>query len=131
MTYVLDTSAVMAFFLDETGAEEADRILRQTEYSCHIHAVNWIEVFYKMREKGNDAAARSAVDELNRYGVTVVDVAVETFRLRVAEIKIAHPFLALGDCFAIGLAGWLQGEVVTADKIFERAKAFADVKRIR
>ena len=131
MTYILDTSAILAFFLNEPGAEAVGRILRQPEDSCYIHSANWIEVYYKMHEKDDEAAAVSAVNTLVRYWVTAVDVTAEVFRLRVACLKIAHPYLALGDCFAIGLGGWMDGEVVTADKVFEKAKAFARIKRIR
>ena len=63
--------------------------------------------------------------------VSVIDVPGEDFLRRVADIKNAHPFLALGDCYAIGLADWLNSEVVTANRIFERASGFSRVKRIR
>ena len=131
MIHVLDTSAVIAFFRDEPGTETVERIFNQTGHPRYMHSANWIETVYKMREKGGERAAKLAMNGLDEYGVSVVDVTVEAFRLRVADIKSAYPCLALGDCFAIGLGGWLNGEVVTADKNFELAKAFARIKRIR
>ena len=131
MIRVLDTSAVIAFFRDEPGTEMVERIFNQTGHPRYMHSANWIETVYEMREKGGERAAKSAMNDLSEYGVSVVDVTAEAFRLRVADIKSAHPYLALGDCFAIGLADWLNGEVVTADKIFDKAKAFARIKCIR
>jgi PIN domain nuclease of toxin-antitoxin system len=49
----------------------------------------------------------------------------------VAEIKIAHPALSLGDCYAVGLSEWLKGTLVTSDKQFSAASAYAKIKQIR
>ena len=131
MMHVLDTSAVLAHFLGEKGGEAVKRILLDTTNTCCIHSVNWIEVYYKMHEKGGEKAARKVTDDLRFFKVSIIDISGEDFLRRVAEIKIAHPYLALGDCHAIGLAGWLSVEVVTADGIFEKASAFSRIKRIR
>ena len=131
MTRVLDTSAVLAHFMGENGGEVVQSILLEVNDICCVHSVNWVEIYYKMHGKGGEKAARLAADDLRFFKVSIIDISGEDFLRRVAEIKVAHPYLAVGDCYAIGLAGWLNAEVVTADSFFEKAKAFARIRRIR
>ena len=129
MKYILDTSAVIAFFLGENGREVVKRILLSP--GCCIHSVNWTELYYKMHSKGGESAARAAVESLRKLGVSVTDISGEDFLLRVAEIKIAHPSLSLGDCYAVGLSEWLKGTVVTSDKQFSEASEHTRIRQIR
>lgn len=129
MKYILDTSAVIAFFFGENGHENVERILLSP--GCCIHSVNWTELYYKMHNKGGEKAAKMAVNGLRELGVSVTDISGEDFLLRVAEIKIAHSALSLGDCYAIGLSEWLKGTVVTSDKEFSKATAYTKIKQIR
>lgn len=131
MKYVLDTSAVMAFFLDEKGSDAVERILAHPAGSCCIHSVNWIELYYKLHGRGGAKAAKAAIENLRLLGVSVTDISGEDFLQWVAEIKIAHPYLSLGDCYAVGLAGWLKGTVVTSDRRFAEASGLSRIKLIR
>ncbi len=131
MKYILDTSAIMAFFLDEKGGDAVERILLNPPGSCCVHSVNWIELYYKMHSRGGEKAAKTAIENLRLLGVSVTDISGEDFLLRVAEIKIYHSFLSLGDCYAIALSGWLKGAVVTSDTRFAEASGYAHVKLIR
>lgn len=60
--YVLDTSAVLAFFGDEPGADKVERLLRGArDGRCYMLAcsITLMEIFYTaMREKGEDEAVR-------------------------------------------------------------------------
>lgn len=131
MKYILDTSAVIAFFLDEKGAGVMEKLLQQPPGFCCMHSANWIELFYKMHERAGEKAAGTAIENLRLMGVSVTDISGEEFLLRVARIKIAHSFLSLGDSYAIGLSEWLQGTVVTSDKRFNEAAEFTHIKQIR
>ncbi len=129
MKYILDTSAVIAFFLGENGHEAVKRVLLSS--GCCIHSVNWVELYYKMHSKGGEKAARAAVESLRKLGVSVTDISGEEFLLRVAGIKISHPELSLGDCYAVGLSEWLKGTVVTSDRQFSAAAAYTKIRHIR
>ena len=129
--FILDTSAVMAFFLAEKGGDAVKKLLVDSHGSCCIHSANWIEVYYKMHNKAGLKAAKTAIDQMSRIGVSTTDISGQDFLLRVAEIKIEHPSLSLGDCYAVALSEWLNGTVVTSDKRFMDAKAITRVKLIR
>lgn len=131
MKIILDTSAVMAFFLAEKGGEIVKKLLVDFRGSCCIHPANWIEVYYKMHSKAGVKAAKTVVVQMNRIGVSTLDISGQDFLLRVATIKIAHQALSLGDCYAVALSEWLNGTVVTSDKRFMDAKEITQVKLIR
>lgn len=129
--YILDTSAVIAFFLAEKGCDAVEKILQDPPGACCMHSVNWIELYYKMHHYGGPTTAKTAIDNLRAPGVSITDISGEDFLLQVAKIKISQPFLSLGDCYAIGLSSWLKGTVVTSDKRFTEASSFARIKIIR
>lgn len=60
--YILDTSAVLAFFGDEPGADKVERLLRGArDGRCHMLAcsITLMEIFYTaMREGGEDEAIK-------------------------------------------------------------------------
>lgn len=129
MKYILDTSAVIAFIKGENGSKAVEKALLSG--SCCIHSANWIEFYYKICKTNDEKAAEAAVELLRKLGVAVTDIADEAFRRKIATIKIAHSALSLGDCFAVGLAERLKGTVVTSDKRFSDATAFAKIEQIR
>ena len=98
MIHVLDTSAALAYFLDEPGGEIIDRMLISSNRPCCVHSVNWVEIFYKMRGKKGEKAAETTMENLRLLKVSVIDVPGEDFLRRVANIKSKYLFLALGDC---------------------------------
>ncbi len=129
MKYILDASAVIAFIKDEPGGDVVEKILLSG--SCCIHSANWIELFYIIHRDDGGGAAESAVDLLRQLKVSVTDIADETFRRRVAVLKASYAALSLGDCYAVGLAEWSNGTVVTSDKRFSDAGRIAKVRQIR
>lgn len=129
MKYILDASAIIAFFRGENGGAVVRKVL--FSYPCCIHSVNWIELYYKIHRYDGEEAAEAAMEKLHQMGVCVTDIAGEDFMRRVAKIKITYPALSLGDCHALGLAEWLNGTVITSDKRFSDASTLAKVKQIR
>lgn len=121
----------MAFFLAERGGEKVVQLLTGSRGDCCIHPVNWIEVYYKMHEKGGLKAAQTAVEQMHTLDIATTDITGKSFLLRVAEIKIGYPFLSLGDSHAVALSEWLNGTVVTSDKRFMEAKNITQIKLIR
>lgn len=131
MKYVLDASAAIAFFRGEKGDNVVSDILSLPRGSCCIHPVNWIELYYKILRRDGEAFAEAAIGHLRELGVAVTEITGEDFMRRIAVIKNTHTDLSLGDCHAVGLAEWLKGTVVTSDKRFSDASAFAKIQQIR
>lgn len=129
MKYILDASAVIAFFKAEPGSDVVKRLLYSE--SCCIHSANWIEVYCIIHRQNDENAAEMICDLLQQLKVSVTDISDETFRRRVAKIKLAYPALSLGDCYAVGLAEWTKGTVVTSDKRFSDASDIAKIRQIR
>ena len=108
---VLDSSAVLASFYGEAGADAIDDILRESL----ISAVNAAEVISKLVERGMPAdMARS----------TLIDTGIEIvpFDLDQAEVagalraKTKAQGLSLGDRACLALAKQVDGQAVTADR---------------
>jgi PIN domain nuclease of toxin-antitoxin system len=131
LKYILDASAAIAFFRGEKGDGVVADILSLPRGVCCIHPVNWIELYYKILRRDGETFAEKAIGHLRELGVVITDITGEDFMRRVAVIKNTHPDLSLGDCHAVALAEWLRGTVITSDKRFSEASAFAKIRQIR
>ena len=117
--YVLDASALMAFFEQEPGADRVEGLLREaagTERRLLMSVVNWGEVYYVVWRKYGEAAARQKLEEMARLPLEVVDVDLEITKL-AASLKAQHK-LPYADCFAAALAQQQKAGLVTADRDF-------------
>ena len=117
--YVLDASALMAFFEKEPGADREEGLLREaagTERRLLMSVVNWGEVYYVVWRKYGEAAARQKLEEMARLPLEVVDVDMET-TLLAASLKAKHK-LPYADCFAAALAQQQKASLVTVDRDF-------------
>jgi len=121
--YVLDASALMAFFEHEPGADRVEELLREaagTERRLLLSVVNWGEVYYSVWRKYGETMAKQKVEEIARLPIELVDVDLETAKL-AATLKAQHK-LPYADCFAAALAAQRRALVVTADRDFECLK---------
>jgi len=87
--YVLDTSALMAHFLNETGWETVDRLLEEEADEVYINAVAWLEFQVRLKEVVTDKTRRERAlqiyAELLDEALPVTrDVAAAAFELREA-----------------------------------------------
>ncbi len=107
----LDSSAVLASFYGEAGADIVDDIIRESI----ISTVNAAEVISKLVERGMTAAIAKSV---------LIDTGIEIapFDLDQAEItgdlrgKTRAQGLSLGDRACLALAKRIDGRAVTADR---------------
>lgn len=117
--YVLDASAVMAFFEDRPGAETVEKLLAKAaerQQFLLMSVINWGEVYYSVwRTRGEDAA-NEKLRELAQLPIEVVDVDMPTTKL-AASLKAQHN-LPYVDCFAAALAHQRKATLVTVDKDF-------------
>lgn len=121
--YVLDASALLAFFEDEPGAGKVQELLTQAGQADRrllLSVVNWGEVYYVAWQRGGAAAARQKLEEMARLPIEVVDVDMATTQL-AASLKAEHK-LPYVDCFAAALAQQKRASLVTVDKDFAQVE---------
>jgi PIN domain nuclease of toxin-antitoxin system len=127
---VFDSSAVLALFFEEPGAELVEEILHEAAMADKpvlITAMNWAEVLYRMKRKRGDEGVQTA----KRFEATMpLDVAPVDRALAevAAEFKAAHK-MSLGDGFAAALAKQKKAELVTGDQEFKAVEG--ELKKIR
>ncbi len=116
---MFDTKALLAFFNNEDGADEVERLLSEVDSGNadgYISAVTLTEVFYLYsREKGRKFAEKR-VEQLRLSNLKIVpiseDVAVKAGEYKIKGIPIADAI--------IGASAWfVNAKVVTDDEHFE------------
>ena len=121
-TYVLDSSALMAFFEDRPGAEKVEELLAKaadTKHPLLMSVVNWGEVYYSVWRARGEKAASAKLLEIAQLPIQVFDVDMELAQA-AARLKAQHN-LPYADCFAAALAQARKAALVTSDKDFRRA----------
>lgn len=131
MRYVLDASAVMAYLRGETGAERVEAILSRPSSDIAMHAVNLLEVYYKIASYGGETAAAEAMDDLDVFGIRIHEKVDKPLRLRAGFFKSRYPFLSLADSICIALAEQTRASVVTSDRPFANVKDGVKLDLIR
>ena len=105
MTHLLDTSAILAHYLDEPGADEVESLLAQGPSSVALAAPSWVELDTKLRELVPELEKRE--DAFLQYTVsltTLLPVDAES-SLAVIRLRNAAPDrLALADALIAGVA---------------------------
>ncbi|WP_298613148.1 type II toxin-antitoxin system VapC family toxin [uncultured Thiothrix sp.] len=125
---VLDTSAILAYLFDETGAEQVEPILEAN--LGVISSVNYAELASKLVDKGMPLeAVISAIENLE-----LTFAAQDQQQAQVnAELRpLSKAFgLSLGDraCLALGLVQNLP--VMTADRVWKDVPSKVVVRVIR
>ena len=117
--YVLDASALLAFFQDEPGAAKVQELLteaRQAERPLLLSVVNWGEVYYVAWHRMGEAAAQQRLEEIARLPIEIVAADSDT-TLLAASLKARHK-LPYADAFAAALALHQKATLATADKDF-------------
>ncbi len=116
--YVLDSYALLALQLDESGAGHVWQLLNDRRNEHWMTEVNLGEVFYKIvRERDRDTAD-SVIEDTIALPITFVD-AGRTLVMEAAFIKANHA-LSYADCFAAALAQRLDARIVTGDPEFQQ-----------
>jgi len=128
---VLDASAVLAFFNNESGAQKVEKVLMDDECKCHMHAANAIEVYYKVAWAIDKRAAMELYSDLMGFGVIIHENMDMFFQLRCGALKAEFLPLSLADTMAIALAERFGCAVLTTDKQFSRADKVVKVVQLR
>jgi ribonuclease VapC len=119
-TYVLDASALMAFFEDRPGADKVEGLLAkaaENKRPLAMSVVNWGEVYYSVWRARGEKVAHAKLQEVAQLPIELIDVDVDLAKL-AASLKARHN-LPYADCFAAALALNRKATLVTSDKDFE------------
>jgi predicted nucleic acid-binding protein len=130
VTYVLDTSALLRFVDDETGADRIADIFRQQSYrsaKVMMCAVNWGEIAHGVLKRYGAAAMNDSLHRLKALGIEIIAVDEER-AARTATIRHRYKYkIPYADSFGVELAGHSSDRIlVTAD--FDAKPAEQDVK---
>ena len=116
---VLDAYALLAFFLDEPGADTVRGLLIDAlagNVKLAMSVVNLGEVWYAIARAVSPAAADQYVQRIRGMAIDILDADWET--TRQAALFKTPGNISFADCFAAALAIRLDAEVVTGDKEF-------------
>ncbi|MBC7342040.1 MAG: type II toxin-antitoxin system VapC family toxin [Clostridia bacterium] len=126
--YVLDSYAVLAYFQDEPGAEEVEKLLSEAtsgETALFLSAVNLGEMAYITQRKAGTEKRDLLLAAIEALPIQVVS-ADRTLALQAAEFKAGYP-IAFADCFALALARTVGATVVTGDPEFKKVEASVSI----
>ena len=131
-TTVLDACAMLAYFLDEPGAEKVEHLFQaaaEADRPVFISAVNWAEVLYKMERKQGKAGYETARQFERTTPLETVPVDRELAE-SAALLKNEYD-LGLADAFAAALAKNKKAELVTADHEFKSVEKEIKINWLR
>ena len=123
MSICLDAFALMAWLQNESGADQVEAFLHQTQQRedqhCFMSLINLGEVYYQLFRKRGTVRADAFWDEALRGVIPITVVEVTRKRvLQASRLKARYP-IALADAFAIQLALEKQLPLVTGDPEIE------------
>lgn len=120
MKKVIDTEALLAFYLDEPGASKMEELLQGSlngTLESFLSIVNLAEFYYILARKSKKVAGEKE-KSLRSYGMTIVPVEDDSLWREAAQIKASYS-LSLADAFAAATAKLLKANLVTgSDKEF-------------
>lgn len=131
MKYVLDACALIAFFRDEPGSGNMEGILAEPGAELHIHAVNLLEIHYKMASYGGELSAQEFLDDMTILNIQVHETLGGDMRERASCFKTRYPFLSLADSVCVALADLIGAAVVTSDRPFANIEPKPVIRFIR
>jgi PIN domain nuclease of toxin-antitoxin system len=130
MPLVFDASALKTYLHGEPGWEIVENLIARRG-ECHIHAVNFSEVYAHCLSSSieKDEAWRICI-ELKLAGIVVHGEILAVDCRHVGELNAAYDAL-IPDCFAAVLASQLRAELVTVNHQSFDSMAADNVCRVR
>lgn len=122
---VLDSWALIAFFEDQTAADEVEKLLHQAAEEKHkllLSVVNWGEIFYSTMRAVSQQAAEEKAGEIAALPIEIVGLGEDLSLTRQAAIYKATRKMSYADCFAAALAKSKNAELVTGDPEFKEVE---------
>ena len=125
----MDTKALIAFFNNEHGAENVEKILSDVDENKaegFVSAITLTEIYYLYaRERGEDFAKRK-IEQIKLSNLMMVEIS-EEIAIKAGEYKITA--IPIADALIAASAYFVGAKVVTDDEHFE--KMGVDVVKFR
>lgn len=105
MTHLLDTSAILAHYLDEPGADEVENLLAQGPDKVALAAPSWVELDTRLRELVPDPKARQ--NAFLQYTTSLTSLLPLNAESSLAAIRLRNAApnrLPLADAIIAGVA---------------------------
>lgn len=115
MNLIFDSGAVIAYLVRENGGDYVERLLRNSQHDCFIHAVNLCEIYYDFWRREGVERAESVVQDVLSVNLTVREDMDYAFWRQAGRYKAEIARISLADCFCLSLANRIGAEIVTAD----------------
>ena len=120
--YTFDSEVILAFYLDEEGAEVVEDCLDQVQNGAAegcINVINLTEIYYIL-SRVNPELAEETEKKLRLLGLKVIPVEDDGLWREAAHVKAKHSS-SLADAFAIATAKAFKSKlVVGSDKEFNK-----------
>lgn len=117
--FTLDTSAIIAYFADEPGAETLERLLERAEagrVALFASFVTYMEVLYRVWQQRGERGGKLAYLRLKALPVRRFDL-TEGLLLRAARVKASHR-LSFADAWIAATAIVTNSRLVHKDPEF-------------
>ena len=127
--FVLDSYALLAFFRDETGADDVEKLLNEAaedKHELYITVVNAGEVYYMSSRKDSVAKATQVWEAMKKFPLHFITADID---LTLAAVKIkANYKLSYADAFAVALTIQKKATLITGDDEFQNLVGEAGFK---
>ena len=111
--FTFDSEAILAFYLDEEGAEIVGDCLEKVQSGAAegcINVINLTEIYYILNRVSPELAEEKQRN-LRLYGLKVVPVEDDGLWREAAKVKAKRP-LSLADAFAVATAEAFKSKLV-------------------
>jgi len=131
MSYTLDTSAVLAYFLDESGADEVKEILKQLENGegeVFVSFMTFMEVLYRIWKLYGEHKAKKTYLLLRGLPVHEIDQS-ENLLVTAARLKAHYP-ISIADSWIAATALFTNTTLVHKDPEMENLSDIITMKAL-
>ena len=117
-SFVLDASALLAFFNQEKGWEEVEQVVSRNDTNVYMSAVNYAEVLSKGIVRGNNPD--KMINAIRTFDIQIIEFNSSLAeQVGVLKPQVASWGLSLGDCACLTLAQHLKATILTADTVWK------------
>jgi ribonuclease VapC len=125
--YVLDASALMALFQEESGS---DKVAEAVKDGAAVSTVNLSEIASKLNELNTPQTLIQ--DAINALGLTIVDFNADlAYSVGLLRPLTRHLGLSLGDRACLALAQYLNLPALTSDRLWKNLSLGIAIEVIR
>lgn len=128
-SFVLDSFALVAFFRNEKGAGQIEKLLIEAlnkKVKLFICSFNAGEIYYSIWRKDGKTMAETCLQKMLQFEITIIEPDLQ-LTFEAATIKATHK-LSYADAHAAALSLHLNAPLVTGDKEFKNLKDIREFK---